>query len=167
MWVHSISRSSRTHFLEATFQGSRSLFIEVSTMHDSCYDLDKNELCRFPKSSLFGNYETSIWKGFFILIFFGRYLTLLISLVFLGRVNHCWTYLLYTRFKTVSMKVAPLLGELERRAQSYPDELSALLSECHSAYFSMRKGLLMPRIIEAIKGLDPSRSELVELVSHL
>ena len=74
-------------------------------------------------------------------------------------------HLLYTRFKSVSKKVAPLLGELERRAQSYPDELSALLSECHSYYFSTRKGLLMPRIIEEIKGLDPSRSELVELAS--
>ena len=74
-------------------------------------------------------------------------------------------HLLYTRFKSVSKKVAPLLGELERRAQAYPDELSALLSECHSYYFSTRKGLLMPRIIEEIKGLDPSRSELVELAS--
>ena len=74
-------------------------------------------------------------------------------------------HLLYTRFKSVSKKVAPLLGELERRAHSYPDELSALLSECHYYYFSMRKGLLMPRIIEEIKGLDPSRSELLELAS--
>ena len=76
-------------------------------------------------------------------------------------------HLLYTRFKSISKKVAPLLGELERRAHSYPDELSALLSECHSYYFSTRKGLLMPRILEEIKGLDPSRSELVELASRL
>ncbi|KAH6867640.1 COG3 protein [Coprinopsis sp. MPI-PUGE-AT-0042] len=47
--------------------------------------------------------------------------------------------------------------------QSYPDELSSLLSECHSAYFSTRKALLVPRIMEEIRGLDPTRSELVEL----
>jgi len=67
----------------------------------------------------------------------------------------------------VSARVAPLLGELERRAQAYPDELGALLSECHVAYFSTRKALLIPRIMEEIRGLDPSRSELVELVSIL
>lgn len=73
-------------------------------------------------------------------------------------------HLLYTRFKTVAGKMAPLLGELERRAKKYPDELGSLLSECHSAYFSVRKALLVPRVLEEIKGLDPSRSELVELV---
>ncbi|RXW24322.1 hypothetical protein EST38_g1510 [Candolleomyces aberdarensis] len=72
-------------------------------------------------------------------------------------------HLLYTRFKTVGGKLAPLLGELERRARKYPDELGSLLSECHSAYFSVRKALLVPRVLEEIKGLDPSRSELVEL----
>jgi hypothetical protein len=72
-------------------------------------------------------------------------------------------YHLYTRFKSVSTKLAPLLGELERRARSYPDELSALLAECHYAYFSMRKSLLVPRVVEEIRGLDPGRSDLVEL----
>lgn len=74
-------------------------------------------------------------------------------------------HLLYTRLKSVSSKVSPLLRELELRAQKYPDELGSLLSECHSAYFSIRKSLLVPRIIEEIKGLDPSRSDLVDLVS--
>ncbi|PSS38005.1 hypothetical protein PHLCEN_2v145 [Hermanssonia centrifuga] len=72
-------------------------------------------------------------------------------------------HLLYTRFTTVSNQLAPLLGELERRAAAHPDELSALLAECHSAYFSARKGLLVPRLTDEIKGLDPSRTELVEL----
>jgi conserved oligomeric Golgi complex subunit 3 len=71
-------------------------------------------------------------------------------------------HLLYTRFKSVSKIVDPRLGELERQAQFYPGELSARLSECH---FSTRKGLLIPGIIEEIKGLDSSRSELVELAS--
>ena len=64
----------------------------------------------------------------------------------------------------MSSQLAPLLGELERRAKIHPDELSALLSECHSAYFSARKSLLVGRLTEEIKGLDPARTELVELV---
>ena len=74
-------------------------------------------------------------------------------------------HLLYTRFKSVSSPLAPLLGELERRANAHPDELLALLSECHTAYFGARRGLLIGRLMEEIKGLDPERTELVELVS--
>jgi hypothetical protein len=73
-------------------------------------------------------------------------------------------HLLYTRFKTVSTQLAPLLGELDRRAEAYPQELNALLSECHTAYFAARKSLLVGRLTEEIRGLDPSRTELVELV---
>lgn len=76
-------------------------------------------------------------------------------------------HLLYTRFRSVASQLAPLLGELERRAQTHPDELDALLSECHSAYFSARKSLLIGRLTEEIRGLDPTRTELVELVSNL
>ncbi|KAF8072123.1 Sec34-like family-domain-containing protein [Lyophyllum atratum] len=72
-------------------------------------------------------------------------------------------HLLYTRFRTVSSQLLPLLNELERRARSHPQELSALLAECHTAYFSVRKSLLVGRITEEIRGLDPSRTELVEL----
>ncbi|GLB40619.1 putative sec34-like family protein [Lyophyllum shimeji] len=72
-------------------------------------------------------------------------------------------HLLYTRFETVSSQLLPLLSELERRARSHPQELSALLAECHTAYFSARKSLLVGRITEEIKGLDPTRTELVEL----
>ena len=74
-------------------------------------------------------------------------------------------HLLYTRFMSVSSQVAPLLGEFERRAQTHPDELSVLLAECHAAYFAARKNLLVNRLISEIKGLDPTRTELVELVS--
>ncbi|KAF9478351.1 Sec34-domain-containing protein [Pholiota conissans] len=72
-------------------------------------------------------------------------------------------HLLYTRFNSVSTRVAPLLGELERRALAYPDELTTLLSECHAAYLNTRKTLLVPRIMEEIRGLDPGKSDLVEL----
>ncbi len=67
----------------------------------------------------------------------------------------------------MSGPLAPLLAELERRAQAHPDELSALLTECHSAYFSARKSLLVNRLMDEIKGLDPARTELVELVSTM
>lgn len=73
-------------------------------------------------------------------------------------------HLLYTRFQSVAVQVAPLIGELERRTRSHPEELSALLAECHSAYFNARKSLLSGRLAEEIKGLDPGRSDLVELV---
>ncbi|KAF8629303.1 hypothetical protein AX15_003520 [Amanita polypyramis BW_CC] len=72
-------------------------------------------------------------------------------------------HLLYTRFRSVSGQLTPLLGELERRALAHPDELMALLSECQAAYFSTRKSLLVNRLTEEIKGLDPGRTELVEL----
>ncbi|KAH8119149.1 Sec34-domain-containing protein [Phellopilus nigrolimitatus] len=72
-------------------------------------------------------------------------------------------HLLYTRFQSVAAQVAPLLGELERRTWSHPEELSSLLSECHSAYFGARKSLLVGRLAEEIKGLDPGRADLVEL----
>lgn len=74
-------------------------------------------------------------------------------------------HLLYTRFTTVAGQLAPLLGEFERRARTHPDELGSLLSECHAAYFGARKSLLVGRLTEQIRGLDPTRTELVELVS--
>ena len=70
-------------------------------------------------------------------------------------------HLLYTRFRSVSAPLSPLLGELERRANVHPEELSSLLMECHAAYFAARKGLLVGRLVEEIKGLDPGRTELV------
>jgi conserved oligomeric Golgi complex subunit 3 len=74
-------------------------------------------------------------------------------------------HLLYSKFETTSYQVAPLLAELERRAASHPDDLASLLTECHTSYLSARKSLLVGRLVEDIKGLDPAKSELVELVS--
>jgi len=53
------------------------------------------------------------------------------------------TDLLCARFATVSQQLLPLLNEFECRARAYPHELSALLSECHSACFAARKSLLV------------------------
>jgi conserved oligomeric Golgi complex subunit 3 len=75
-------------------------------------------------------------------------------------------HVLYTRFRGISAPLSPLLSELEGRANAHPEELSALLAECHSAYFSARKGLLASRLVEEIKGLDPGRTEPIELVSY-
>jgi hypothetical protein len=61
--------------------------------------------------------------------------------------------------------LAPHLGELERRAKAYPEELSSPLFECHTSYFGARKYVFVPRLMEEIKGLDPVKSEPVELVS--
>ncbi|EJU04113.1 Sec34-domain-containing protein [Dacryopinax primogenitus] len=72
-------------------------------------------------------------------------------------------HLLYSRFQSVSAQVVPLLRELERHAALHPEDVSSLLTECHTAYFTVRRGLLVGRIIEEIKILDPERSELVEL----
>jgi conserved oligomeric Golgi complex subunit 3 len=77
------------------------------------------------------------------------------------------TLLLYSKFQSVSAQLAPLLSELERRAAAHPEELAALLNECHGSYFATRKSLVTPKLMEEIKGLDPARSELVELVSGL
>ncbi|KAF9012256.1 Sec34-domain-containing protein [Hymenopellis radicata] len=72
-------------------------------------------------------------------------------------------HLLYTRFKSVSPQLSPLLRELERRASTHHEELASLLSECHTAYLSTRKSLLVGRLMQEIKGLDPTRTELVAL----
>ncbi|KAG9316781.1 Sec34-like family-domain-containing protein [Chiua virens] len=74
-------------------------------------------------------------------------------------------HLLYTRFRSVTPQLAPLLNELERRATVHPEELSALLSECHTAYFGARKAILVGRLTEEIRGLDPTHTELVELTN--
>ena len=73
-------------------------------------------------------------------------------------------HLLYTKFQSIASSISPLISELERRAQSQENDLNALLAECHSSYFAIRKSLLVSKVIEDIKGLNPARNELVELV---
>ena len=74
-------------------------------------------------------------------------------------------HLLYTCFRSVFAPLSLPLGKLERRAITHPEELSALLT-CHSMYFGARKGLLVCQLVEEIKGLDPGRTESVELMSY-
>ncbi|ELU42637.1 COG3 protein [Rhizoctonia solani AG-1 IA] len=72
-------------------------------------------------------------------------------------------HLLYTKFQSLVPSISPLVMELENRAISHPDQLESLLSECHTAYFSVRRALLVPRVTEEIRGLQPGQSELIEL----
>ena len=131
-------------------------------MHDACHDLDQDVLRRLTTSPGRGRHEADIGEG---LLFRTPAATYPYPTLPLQDVSTtAQMHLLYTRFTTVSNQLAPLLAELERRAAAHPDELSALLAECHAAYFAARKGLLVPRLIEEIKGLDPARTELVELV---
>ncbi|KAH7339666.1 Sec34-like family-domain-containing protein [Rhizoctonia solani] len=72
-------------------------------------------------------------------------------------------HLLYTKFQSLVPSLSPLVMELENRALSHPDQLESLLSECHTAYLSVRRALLVPRVMEEIRGLQPGQSELIEL----
>ncbi|KAH9969265.1 hypothetical protein BGW80DRAFT_637531 [Lactifluus volemus] len=40
---------------------------------------------------------------------------------------------------TIAGQLAPVLGEFGCRAHSHPEDLGALFSECHTAYFCARK----------------------------
>jgi len=73
------------------------------------------------------------------------------------------SHLLYSKFRSVSSSLAPLLAELEHRALSHPEELSALLGECHASYFAARKALVVGTLVEEIRLLEPVKSDLVEL----
>jgi hypothetical protein len=72
--------------------------------------------------------------------------------------------LLYNKFVTLSHAVRPLMAELEHRSSVNPEELRALLSECHSAYISTRHSLLGAKVSDEVGRLDPRGSDLVDLV---
>lgn len=59
--------------------------------------------------------------------------------------------LLYPKFQSAAKVLRPLIQELESRAKRRPDELSALLNECHAAYFGARKQLITGRLVEEIQ----------------
>lgn len=59
--------------------------------------------------------------------------------------------LLYAKFQAASAALRPVMAELEARAMKHPEELTALLGECHAAYFNARKQLITARLIEEIR----------------
>ncbi|WRT68392.1 uncharacterized protein IL334_005368 [Kwoniella shivajii] len=71
--------------------------------------------------------------------------------------------LLYTKFISLSQPLRPLLAELEARVSSNPDELTPLLSECHSAWITTRQSLMGGRVMREVGGMDPNASDLVDL----
>lgn len=72
--------------------------------------------------------------------------------------------LLYTKFASLSAGLRPLLAELEHRVRTTPNELSALLGECHSAWVSTRQALLGNRVNNEVARMEPMTSDLVDLV---
>ncbi|KAG8864493.1 Golgi transport complex subunit 3 [Tulasnella sp. 330] len=59
--------------------------------------------------------------------------------------------LLYAKFQATSTALRPIIGELEVRAAKHPEELSALLGECHAAFFYARRQLITGRLTEEIR----------------
>lgn len=72
--------------------------------------------------------------------------------------------LLYTKFTAVVQPLRPLLYELEKRAISNPDEYSALLSECHAAWFAVRNALLSERVSQEVNSMEPYTTDIIKLV---
>ncbi|KAK4688991.1 conserved oligomeric Golgi complex subunit 3, partial [Tremellales sp. Uapishka_1] len=71
--------------------------------------------------------------------------------------------LIYTKFVSLSQNLRPLLAELEHRVQTNPDDLTSLLTECHTAWVSTRASLMGSRVAEEIGRMEPARSDLVDL----
>ena len=74
--------------------------------------------------------------------------------------------LIYTKFVSLSTSLRPLLAELENRVTITPDELTSLLSECHTAWVTTRHSLIGSRVGTEIGRMNPGSSDLVELVSR-
>lgn len=75
--------------------------------------------------------------------------------------------LLYTKFTSFAFPLRPLLAELELRAAENPTELGSLLDDCHSAWISVRKSLISPRVEREVKRMEPATAGIVDLVSQI
>lgn len=58
------------------------------------------------------------------------------------------------------------MAELEDRSAANPDELRALLTECHTSYIATRQSLLGARVSNEVGRMNPRGSDLVDLVSR-
>ena len=74
--------------------------------------------------------------------------------------------LIYTKFVSLSGALRPLIAELETRAVITPDELAALLAECHGAWMTTRQALMGSRVSNEVGRMNPGGSDLVDLVGH-
>lgn len=75
--------------------------------------------------------------------------------------------LIYNKFTSLSTSLRPLIAELEHRVSLNPNELTSLLSECHSAWVSTRQTLMGVRVSAEIGRMDPDGYDLVDLVSRV
>ena len=72
--------------------------------------------------------------------------------------------LLYNKFASAAEPIRVLTFELERRAQTDPNEYGALLAECYATWFSVRNSILSATVAEEIRRMDPYGTDLVSLV---
>lgn len=75
--------------------------------------------------------------------------------------------LLYTKFTSFAFPLRPLLAELELRAAENPTELGSLLDDCHSAWISVRKSLISPRVEREVKRMEPATAGIIDLVRQI
>lgn len=71
--------------------------------------------------------------------------------------------LLYQKFQSPSSSLRILLIELEKRAESDPNEYGALRSECFQVWFTARTQLLSPGLAEEVRRMEPNQTELIRL----
>ncbi|GAA5929054.1 Golgi transport complex subunit COG3 [Sporobolomyces koalae] len=71
--------------------------------------------------------------------------------------------LLYQKFQSPSSSLRILLVELEKRAESDPNEYGALRAECFQVWFAARTQLLSPGLAQEVKRMDPNGTELIKL----
>lgn len=74
--------------------------------------------------------------------------------------------LLYNKFASAAEPIRVLTFELERRAQTDPNEYGALLAECYATWFSVRNTVLSGSVIEEIRRMDPYTTDLATLVIY-
>jgi hypothetical protein len=73
--------------------------------------------------------------------------------------------LIYSKFTSFAFPLRPLLAELELRATQTKEELGNLLEDCHHAWIGVRRHLINPAVEKEIKGMEPNRTPLVDLVN--
>jgi len=73
--------------------------------------------------------------------------------------------LLYNKFASAAEPIRVLTFELERRAQTDPNEYGALLAECYATWYAVRNSVLFASVTEEIRRMDPYGTDLVTLVS--
>jgi hypothetical protein len=121
-------------FLPAAFPGSGHIPPPIPAMHDAGDDPYQDVLCRIPTHINCRCIPSYFRKGRWSLSILGPIVSC--SHMYIQDISQtAQMHVLYTRFRGISAPLSPLLSELEGRANAHPEELSALLAECHSTLF--------------------------------